>query len=93
MKAIWKDAIVAESGDTVVVENNHYFPAESLNMEYFTSSETVTHCPWKGDANYYSITVNGEVNKDAAWYYASPKDAAAQIANRVAFWKGVKVTV
>jgi uncharacterized protein (DUF427 family) len=91
MKAKWKDAILAESDDTVVVEGNHYFPAESINKEYFQSSDTQTHCPWKGEASYYDVVVGGEVNKDAAWYYPEPKDAAAEIKDRVAFWRGVIV--
>ena len=91
MKATWKDAIIAESGDTIVVEGNHYFPADSIKREYFTESNTHTSCPWKGEASYYNVSVNGEVNKDAAWYYSAPKEAAAQIKNRIAFWKGVVV--
>ncbi len=83
---------MAESEDTVIVENNHYFPASSLHMEYFKPSDTKTHCPWKGAARYYSIVVNGEENRDAAWYYPSPKEAASKIKDRVAFWRGVKVT-
>lgn len=92
MKAIWNDQVLAESDDTVVVENNHYFPAASLNREFFSSSSLRTHCPWKGEAHYYSIGVDGKENKDAAWFYPQPKDAAAQIKDRVAFWKGVKVS-
>lgn len=91
MKAIWNDQILAESNDTVVVENNHYFPAASLRREYFTPSDTRTHCAWKGEAHYYSINVAGQQNKDAAWFYPAPKSAAAQIEGRVAFWKGVTV--
>ena len=92
MKAIWKGQILAESDETVVVESNHYFPSSSLNMEYFKQSDTKTHCFWKGEASYYSIVVDGEVNKDAAWYYPSPKEAAKEITGRVAFWRGVEVT-
>jgi uncharacterized protein (DUF427 family) len=92
MKAIWKDTVLAESDDTVVVENNHYFPASSLKKEIFTSSDTHTVCPWKGTASYYTIKINGEENKDAAWYYPEVKPAASQIKGRVAFWKGVRVT-
>ena len=92
MKAIWKGAVLAESEDTVVVEGNHYFPADAINAEYFEASETRTTCPWKGVASYYSIVVNGAQNKDAAWSYPDPKPAAAQIKNRIAFWRGVKVT-
>ncbi|WP_457651841.1 DUF427 domain-containing protein [Rhodocaloribacter sp.] len=92
MKAIWKGAVLAESEDTVVVEGNHYFPADAINSAYFEASETRTTCPWKGMASYYSIVVNGARNRDAAWFYPDPKPAAAQIKNRVAFWRGVKVT-
>lgn len=92
MKAIWNGVVLAESDDTVVVENNHYFPGSSLKIEYFMPSETTSHCPWKGDAAYYSVIVNGEINKDAAWYYPEPKEAASQIQNRVAFWRGVVVS-
>jgi uncharacterized protein (DUF427 family) len=91
MKAKWNDAVLAESDETVVVEGNHYFPVESINKEYFQASDAHTHCPWKGEASYYDVVVNGEVNKDAAWYYPEPKEAAAQIKDRVAFWRGVVV--
>ena len=91
MKAIWKDAVLAESDDTVVVEGNHYFPADSINRAYFQPSDTHTTCPWKGEASYYDVVVDGQVNSDAAWYYPQPKEAAANIKNHVAFWKGVKV--
>ncbi len=92
MKALWNGKVLAQSDDTVVVEGNHYFPADSINREYFKESATHTICPWKGTASYYSIEVDGEENKDAAWYYAEPKDEAKQIQNRVAFWRGVTVT-
>jgi uncharacterized protein (DUF427 family) len=91
MKATWKGVVLAESDDTVVVEGNQYFPPESVNREYFRESETRTVCPWKGTASYYDVVVNGEVNRDAAWYYPQPKDAARQIKDHVAFWRGVKV--
>ena len=91
MKATWNNAVIAESNDTVVVEGNHYFPPESVNKEYFQQSNTHTICPWKGEASYYNVVVNGETNKDAAWYYPEPKEAAAEIKDRVAFWRGVKV--
>lgn len=91
MKAIWKGATLAQSDDTVVVEGNHYFPIDSIRREYFGDSETHTTCPWKGLASYYDIAVEGETNNDAAWYYPEPKEAAANIKNRVAFWKGVIV--
>ena len=91
MKATWHGAVLAESDDTVVIEGNHYFPADSINREYFQESATHTRCPWKGEASYYNVAVDGEVNKDAAWFYPEPKEAATEIKNRVAFWKGVKV--
>ena len=90
-RAIWNDAVLAESDKTIVVEGNHYFPPDSINKEYFEPSSTHTICSWKGTASYYNIEVNGAVNKDAAWYYPTPLDAARQIAGYVAFWKGVKV--
>ena len=91
MKATWNNAVLAESDDTVVVEGNHYFPPESIQREHFRESATHTTCPWKGLASYYDVVVNGEVNKDAAWYYPNPKEAAKNIEGRVAFWKGVKI--
>ena len=91
MKATWNNEVIALSDDTVVVEGNHYFPSDSANKEYLQPSSTHTICPWKGEASYYNIVVNGETNKDAAWYYAEPKDAAAEIKDRIAFWRGVKV--
>ena len=91
MRAVWHDTVLAESDDTVVVEGNHYFPADAIRSENFRSSETHTTCPWKGVASYYDVVVGNDVNKDAAWYYPEPKDAAAEIKGRVAFWKGVKV--
>lgn len=91
MKATWKGAVLAESDDTVVVEGNHYFPAESVRREHFRESETHTVCGWKGTASYYDVSVGGEVNADAAWYYPEPKDAAKEIEGRVAFWRGVRV--
>jgi uncharacterized protein (DUF427 family) len=92
MKAIWNDTVIAESDDTVVVEGNHYFPEAALKREYVTFSNHKTTCHWKGQASYYSLIVNGELNTDAVWYYADPKPEAEQIRGRVAFWKGVKVT-
>ena len=92
MKAIWNGEVLAESNDTVVVEGNHYFPAASLNRRFFSDSSTTTVCPWKGTASYYNIDVGGKINKDAAWLYPTPKADAANIAGRVAFWKGVEVT-
>lgn len=91
MKAIWNDATIAESDKTIVIEGNHYFPPDEITTEHFQPSDTHTTCPWKGEASYYNVVVNGEVNKDAAWYYPEPKPAAAEIKDYVAFWKGVKV--
>ncbi|HZS45233.1 MAG TPA: DUF427 domain-containing protein [Blastocatellia bacterium] len=91
MKAVWNNATIAESDKTIIVEGNHYFPPDSVNKEYLKQSDTHTTCPWKGLASYYNIEVDGNVNKDAAWYYPEPKDAAKQIANYLAFWKGVEV--
>lgn len=92
MKAIWNDQIIAESNDTIVVENNHYFPIESVKNEFLENTDTHTTCPWKGLASYYTLNVDGKKNQDAAWYYPQPKEAANHITNYVAFWKGVKVT-
>ena len=91
MKAIWHDAVLAESDKTIVVEGNHYFPPESVSREHFRESVTHTVCPWKGDASYYDVVVGADVNKDAAWFYPAPKAAAEQIANYIAFWRGVTV--
>ena len=90
MKAIWNGSVIAESDDTVVVEGNHYFPRDSVTAE-LVDSNTHSVCPWKGTASYYSVVVDGQTNADAAWFYPAPKDAAKQITDRVAFWKGVKV--
>ena len=92
MKAIWNGTTLAESNATVVVEGNHYFPLDSVKKEFFRESDTHTTCPWKGLASYYDVVVNGKVNKDAAWYYPQPSDAAKEIKDAVAFWKGVQVT-
>jgi uncharacterized protein (DUF427 family) len=91
VKAIWNGVVVAESDDTVVVEGNHYFPESVLMREYVTHSNHHTMCSWKGQASYYSLLVNGDLNPDSVWYYPEPTEAAAQIRGRVAFWKGVKV--
>ena len=91
MKAVWNNQVIAESNDTVVVEGNHYFPLESVNKDFLRSSDTHTTCFWKGLASYYTLAVNGATNKDAAWYYPEPKEAAKQISSRVAFWKGVEI--
>ena len=92
MKATWKGQIVAESDDTIVVEGNHYFPPESLDRRYFTSSDKKTYCGWKGEAHYFDIIVDGETNSAAAWFYPDPLQAAAEIRDRVAFWNGVEVS-
>ena len=92
MKAIWNDTVIAESDETVVVENNHYFPRAAVNMTYFEPSDTHTVCPWKGMASYYDVVVDGQRNRDAAWYYPETKPAANEIRGYVAFWRGVRVT-
>jgi uncharacterized protein (DUF427 family) len=92
MKAIWNNVVIADSDDTVVVEGNHYFPVAALKREYVQPSTTHSVCPWKGTASYYSLQVEGAVNPDAVWYYPQPSTAAEAIRDRVAFWKGVKVT-
>ncbi len=91
MKAIWNGTVVAESDTTVVVEGNHYFPAESLKKEYVLSSGHHTMCSWKGQASYYDLFVDGNVNANAVWFYPDPKEAAAEIKGHIAFWKGVQV--
>ena len=92
MKATWNGVTLAESNDTVVVEGNHYFPASALRREYVSPSSTHTVCPWKGTASYYSVAVNGALNPDSVWYYPDPKPKAEMVRDRVAFWKGVKVS-
>lgn len=91
MKAVWNGKILAESDETVVVENNHYFPPNSINKEYFQPSNTHTTCPWKGEASYYTLQVDGKENQDAAWYYPEPSAAARKIKDHIAFWKGVSI--
>ena len=91
MKAIWNDAVLAESTETKIIEGNHYFPPESVNQEFLTPSETHSTCPWKGEASYYHVVVNDHKNPDAAWYYPEPSDAAAEIKDYVAFWKGIDI--
>jgi len=91
VKAIWNGTVLAQSDETIVVEGNHYFPPDALNREYFQESSKHTACPWKGKASYYDVVVNGDANRDAAWYYPEPKPAAAQIKGYVAFWRGVKM--
>ena len=90
--ATWNGTVIAESDDTVVVEGNHYFPPSSIKAEHFEKVDTTSVCPWKGTASYYDVVVDGERNAGAAWYYPAPKDAAAEIKDHVAFWKGVEVS-
>ena len=89
--ASWNGAVIAESDDIVTVEGNAYFPRESLRDDVLRPSATHTVCPWKGTASYYSLDIDGKINPDAVWYYPAPKDAAQQITDRVAFWKGVEI--
>ncbi|WP_040247348.1 DUF427 domain-containing protein [Psychroserpens mesophilus] len=91
MKAIWNNRVIAESENTVIIENNHYFPPESINKDFFKSSDTHTACAWKGEASYYSTQVDGKENKDAAWYYPEVSELAKSIKGYVAFWRGVEV--
>ena len=92
MKASWNGATIAESDNTEVVEANHDFPPQSVDKQYLRPSETRTTCPWKGQAHYFDIVVGEQVNKDAAWHYPEPKEAAASIKDHVAFWRGVEVS-
>jgi uncharacterized protein (DUF427 family) len=92
MKAVWNNQVLAESDETIVIEGNHYFPPDSAKMEFFKSSDTHTTCPWKGLASYHDVVVEGETNKDAAWFYAEPSEAAKEITGYIAFWNGVEVT-
>jgi len=90
-RAVWKGTVIAESEATVVVEGNHYFPADSLKQEFVRESATTSFCPWKGTASYLSLEVDGQTNADAVWYYPTPKEKAAEIKDHYAFWKGVTV--
>jgi uncharacterized protein (DUF427 family) len=92
MKSLWNDTVLAESDDTVVVEGNHYFPPDALRREFFRPSDHRTTCPWKGEASYYTLDVDGETNENAAWTYPEPKEAASHVKGHVAFWRGVTVT-
>lgn len=92
IQARWNGATIARADDTVVVEGNHYFARGDVDMSLLVESERTSVCPWKGTARYYSVEVDGERNEDAAWYYPEPKDAAAEIRDRIAFWRGVEVT-
>lgn len=91
-KATWNGEVLAESDHTIMIEGNHYFPPDSIKQEFFLPNDQHTTCPWKGVASYYDVNVNGEVNKGAAWYYPEPKDAAKEIKNYVAFWRGVSIS-
>jgi uncharacterized protein (DUF427 family) len=92
MKAVWQGAIIAESDKTIVVEGNHYFPPESIKRELFHESDTHSRCGWKGTASYYSVKIDGKDNKDCAWFYPEPMEAAKDIKGHVAFWRGIEVT-
>ncbi|WP_017731710.1 DUF427 domain-containing protein [Nafulsella turpanensis] len=91
MKAIWNGKVIAESERTLEIEGNRYFPASSVKDEFLKESSTTTTCPWKGEAHYYHLEVDGAENKDAAWYYPNPKEKAREIKGMIAFWKGVQV--
>jgi uncharacterized protein (DUF427 family) len=91
MKAEWNGKVIAESDSTIVIEGNHYFPLNSVQQKYLQASSTTTVCPWKGTAHYYSVVVGEKENRDAAWFYPSPKEAAAEIKDRLAFWRGVDI--
>ena len=90
-KAIWNGVVIADSTETVLVEGNHYFPRGAVKAEYLRDSSTHTICPWKGQASYYTIEVDGQVNRDSAWFYSEPKPAAREIKDHIAFWRGVKI--
>ena len=91
-KAIWNGKVIAESEKTVVVEGNHYFPPDSVKWEFFADSDAHTVCHWKGTASYYHVKVDGQLNKNAAWYYPNPSDPAKRIKDYVGFWRGIAVT-
>ncbi len=91
MKAVWHDQVIAQSDKTRIVEGNHYFPPESVDTAYLRKSASTSHCGWKGTASYYDVVVDGDTNKDAAWYYPEPLADARQIAGYIAFWHGVQV--
>jgi uncharacterized protein (DUF427 family) len=90
-KAVWNGKVIAESDQTKVIEGNHYFPPESVRQEYLKETDYHTTCPWKGKASYYNVVVDGDVNRNAAWYYPEPKKAASEVTGYIAFWNGVKV--
>ncbi|MGB5941721.1 MAG: DUF427 domain-containing protein [Leeuwenhoekiella sp.] len=91
MKATWKDTVIAESDNTIEIEGNAYFPPQDVDQKFLKKSDSHTTCPWKGEASYYHIEVNGDTSKDAAWYYPSASDKAKNIENYIAFWKDIKV--
>lgn len=91
VRAIWNGQIIAESEDTVVVEGNHYFPRGAVDARFLTESGHTSVCSWKGQASYHTLEVEGQVNRDAAWYYPDPKQPAASIKDRIAFWRGVTI--
>jgi len=91
MKAVWKNKVIAESDDTIVVEGNHYFPPKSIKKDHFIPSDYTTVCSWKGTAKYYDIVVDDQINENAAWFYQSPSEKAVNIKDRIAFWKGVEI--
>ncbi len=91
VQAVWNGQVIAESADTVVVEGNHYFPRDAVSPDVLSDSSTHTVCPWKGTASYHSVTVGGQTNADAAWYYPEPKPEAEMVRDRIAFWRGVTV--
>lgn len=90
-KAIWNGTVLAQSDDTVIIDGNHYFPPQSVDKQYFQETSTHTSCPWKGTANYYDIEVNGQINRDAAWFYPNAKEKAKHFEDYVAFWRGVQI--
>ena len=92
VRATWNNVVLAESDRTILVEGNQYFPERDVRTDFLEKSATSTHCPWKGDASYYSVVADGAWNDDAAWYYPDPFDAAKDIENYVAFWRGVEVS-
>ncbi len=91
MKAVWHNTVLAESDKTIEVERNHYFPPESIKKEFLQESDTHTKCSWKGTASYYTVKINGKDNRDSAWYYPAPSEAAKEIKGYVAFWRGVDI--
>jgi len=91
MKAVWNGAVIAESKETINIEGNYYFPPQSVKKDYLAPSDTQSLCPMKGLANYNSVVVDGQENRDAAWYYSNPKEAAKEIRDYIAFWKGVEI--